>query len=232
MAERAYLPADTEAAILILSRRRCAFCHGLNGDQGEKRGQIAHINRNANDNRLENLAFLCLAHHDEYDTRRSQSKGFTVNELRSYRAKLHEFFDDQKSAIEPDDELFTEYRDLIPEKWRHVFQEALSFYTGPHRTQSAVLETLDGAKTVADIAEQIPPHDIAWTATIVEGAIDEGWLQRSALAEGAFESTVKARVLVEALADFPEAVKSAAHRKIWMPDWLAKDLEEESKLDK
>jgi hypothetical protein len=62
----------------------------LLGDTEIKPGQIAHLNRDASNNNLTNLAFLCLEHHDEYDSRTSQSKGFTEAELRSYRDQLYE----------------------------------------------------------------------------------------------------------------------------------------------
>jgi len=54
-----------------------------------KKGQIAHLDRDPQNNRLDNLAFLCLEHHDQYDTRTSQSKGWTIAEVEQYRALLY-----------------------------------------------------------------------------------------------------------------------------------------------
>lgn len=45
---------------------------------------------NASNNSLDNLAWLCLDHHDELDTTTSQSKGLTPPEVRQYRKELHE----------------------------------------------------------------------------------------------------------------------------------------------
>jgi DNA repair ATPase RecN len=56
-----------------------------------KAGQVAHLNHNASDNRPENLVFLCLQHHDQYDSRTSQSKGLTPQELVEYRRALHQW---------------------------------------------------------------------------------------------------------------------------------------------
>src|SRR5690606_6228538 len=42
-------------------------------------------------NAVDNLVFLCFADHDEYDSRTSQSKGLTSEELRQYRAQLDRF---------------------------------------------------------------------------------------------------------------------------------------------
>lgn len=68
--------------------RRCALCFGLHWNEDVKHGQIAHINWDSRDSRPANLTFLCLEHHDQYDTRHSQSKGFTPRELRTYTEML------------------------------------------------------------------------------------------------------------------------------------------------
>lgn len=85
---RAHLPRDIEAAVVMQVRRRCCLCWHLTGNKRERRGQIAHINRKRDDHRLANLVFLCLDHHDEYDSRTSQSKNYTEVEVRSYRDLL------------------------------------------------------------------------------------------------------------------------------------------------
>jgi len=54
-----------------------------------RKGQIAHLNRDRSDSQFENLVFLCLEHHDEYDSRPSQSKGFSSEEVRQYRDRLY-----------------------------------------------------------------------------------------------------------------------------------------------
>lgn len=82
--KRARTPKKTETDVLVDCRRVCCLCYGLNQDPREKRGQLAHINHNRTDNRYQNLAWLCLFHHDEYDGSTSQSKGLTPQELRVY----------------------------------------------------------------------------------------------------------------------------------------------------
>jgi hypothetical protein len=59
-------------------------------DLGVKRGQIAHLDQNPANSTAENLAFLCLEHHDQYDTRTSQSKGLTLREVKAYRTELYQ----------------------------------------------------------------------------------------------------------------------------------------------
>lgn len=53
-----------------------------------KSGQICHIDRDRGNNDPDNLVFLCLEHHDLYDSTTRQSKGFTKAELRFYRNLL------------------------------------------------------------------------------------------------------------------------------------------------
>lgn len=84
------LSKNTERNILINGKRRCPLCYGLFRDFGVKKGQIAHIDKDSSNDSEENLLFLCLNHHDEYDSIRSQSKGITQKELEHYRDELYE----------------------------------------------------------------------------------------------------------------------------------------------
>ena len=61
---------------------------------GSRRGGISTSDRDPSNSTAENLAFLCLQHHDAYDSKRSQSKGFTPDELRRYKESLHRTFHD------------------------------------------------------------------------------------------------------------------------------------------
>lgn len=84
-------PADvTQFEVLYSSARRCCVCFGLNSDYSEKKGQIAHLDRNPSNSSPDNLAWLCLEHHDAYDTKTSQSKGFSESEVRRYRRLLYD----------------------------------------------------------------------------------------------------------------------------------------------
>lgn len=86
---RVSVPDGTQNHVLLLSRRRCCLCFGLNGDLGQKRGQIAHLDYDNTNNDSDNLAFVCLSHHDEYDSRTSQSKGLRKDEVKKYREQLY-----------------------------------------------------------------------------------------------------------------------------------------------
>ena len=90
MSKRKNISKAIEAEVLRQSRHRCCICFGLNRDTNEKSGQIAHLDKNPKNNEISNLAFLCLEHHDRYDSRTSQSKGLTQAEVRLYRDDLYE----------------------------------------------------------------------------------------------------------------------------------------------
>ena len=47
--------------------------------------------RNSANAKIENLAFLCFEHHDEYDSKTSQSKNITPGELKHYKNRLEEY---------------------------------------------------------------------------------------------------------------------------------------------
>jgi hypothetical protein len=79
----------TQSQVLSRCARRCCICVALNNDKREKTGQIAHLDQNSANNNIGNLAWLCLEHHDQYDSRTSQSKGLTRQEVKKYRTQLH-----------------------------------------------------------------------------------------------------------------------------------------------
>ena len=86
---RVGVPGDIQDQVILLSRRRCCVCFGLCGDVDVKVGQIAHLDHDNKNNALDNLAFLCLDHHDQYDSRTSQSKGLRENEIKHFRTELY-----------------------------------------------------------------------------------------------------------------------------------------------
>lgn len=89
---RAKVPDSLQADVLVQCRRRCCICFGLKRDDEIKKGQIAHLDGNRNNNNPDNLAFLCFEHHDEFDSKTSQSKGLTRLEVGQYRSELLQHF--------------------------------------------------------------------------------------------------------------------------------------------
>ncbi len=88
IARRRTTGAKTETDVLARSRHRCALCFGLYGDSAVKQGQIAHVDHKPANRAYTNLVFLCLPHHDQYDSTTSQSKNFGAGEVRRYQAEL------------------------------------------------------------------------------------------------------------------------------------------------
>ncbi len=88
--KRAYITKEVETKVFLSSRRRCCLCYYLDGIKAKQRGQIAHLNRDSANSDFSNLVFLCLNHHDEYDSRSSQSKNYTLTEVKTYRDRLYD----------------------------------------------------------------------------------------------------------------------------------------------
>lgn len=74
-------------------RRKCALCFALQGDTDIKKGQIAHIDRDSANASKENAAFLCVTHHDEYDSISRQTIRITPDELKEYQQSLYKYLE-------------------------------------------------------------------------------------------------------------------------------------------
>lgn len=96
---RSVVPRNIEIAVLRKCRRRCALCFFLDFNLDTQKGQIAHIDRDANNSAEDNLAYLCLRHHDEYDTRPSQSKGLKEKELLEAKTDLEKWIEDNHEGL-------------------------------------------------------------------------------------------------------------------------------------
>lgn len=103
MASRTKVPDATQAEVLVQSRRRCCVCYGLKRDEDVKKGQIAHLDGDRDNNAPSNLAFLCFDHHDEYDSKTSQSKGLHRKEVEVYREELYSTFGSWRSQSSRDE---------------------------------------------------------------------------------------------------------------------------------
>ncbi len=91
MNARTHIPEHILHRVLDRSRRRCALCFHFDNDRRQKEGQIAHLDRDPSNFAEDNLAFLCLPHHDDYDTKRRQTKNLTIPEAKTARDRLYAF---------------------------------------------------------------------------------------------------------------------------------------------
>jgi len=138
MGRRKKIPPEVVADVTSASRRRCCICFALDQDDREKRGQIAHLDRDPSNNAPENLAFFCLPHHDDYDTPRSQSKGLTIDEVKRYRTELLAFVAQKLPA--PDHEIVAALMSALD---RPAFRTPFHQESSLHRFREAIAETID-----------------------------------------------------------------------------------------
>jgi hypothetical protein len=108
MSKRPKIPTQVELDVINQSGRRCCMCFALSADFEEKQGQIAHLDHDRTNNRPSNLAWLCLPHHDQYDSRTSQSKGYSEKEVKRYRNELHDHIAKWRQDTLKSDDIFTQ----------------------------------------------------------------------------------------------------------------------------
>ena len=75
--------------MLLKSRRRCCLCFWLKSQDEVQKGQLAHLDWDNENPAEDNLVFLCLEHHDEYDSTPRLSKGLRQREVKTWRDKLY-----------------------------------------------------------------------------------------------------------------------------------------------
>lgn len=142
MGHRKVIPKAVIADVVASSRRRCCICLALSNDATEKRGQIAHLDRDSSNNSPENLVFMCLDHHDQYDSRTSQSKGITVDEVRRYQAQLARYV--AKSLPQSDLDVA---RALLANLDRPAFRTPFQQESSLPRFRDAIAETISSINT-------------------------------------------------------------------------------------
>jgi hypothetical protein len=87
---RRSLSPDDEAKVLEKCRRRCCVCFVLENNDSQRDGQLSHLDHDNSNGDPDNFVFLCLRHHNIYDSKMSQAKNMTEREVRLYQAKLHQ----------------------------------------------------------------------------------------------------------------------------------------------
>ena len=79
MTARKKIPKEIEGEVIYRTDYKCCVCQdGTRGDH------IHHIDENRNNNKIENLAFLCFPHHDEA-SKRSLSKKLPARAIKKFR---------------------------------------------------------------------------------------------------------------------------------------------------
>jgi hypothetical protein len=123
--ERKRTPAEIETSVLFKSARRCTLCFYLSRDMSEKRGQLAHLDKDPANDAEDNLVFMCLDHHTLYDSKTSQHKNYTIQEIKLAREKLYEAIGRNEHACAPvspasESDAQRKLRAILPFKGRTV----------------------------------------------------------------------------------------------------------------
>ncbi len=124
--QRTPVTPSVQVDVLTASRRKCCLCYYLAGERRVRKGQIAHLNQDRSDSQFENLVFLCLEHHDEFDSQTSQSKGLIPQEIRVHRDRMYQELgarlvqNNQKAAPQPIEDRISQ----LPVPLRRVLRRA------------------------------------------------------------------------------------------------------------
>jgi hypothetical protein len=169
----------------VASRRRCCVCFGLSNDTREKKGQVAHIDRDASNKARDNLVFLCFDHHDQYDSRTSQSKGLTMEEVSEYRAQLDRFV--AQSLPLSDIEVA---RTLLAELDRPAYRTPFHQESSLPRFRSAISETISAINTGKTPSGSLLSSKADVRDPAVRAALDSV-VQRLVALRGSFDDLVK-----------------------------------------
>lgn len=134
MSNRKKPPNNIEAMVLGLSARRCPICFFYEGIRTEQKGQIAHLDQDPSNSALDNLCFLCLRHHSEYDSKTSQHKNYTQAEVKDLRKRLYEAVErdehlggDQLSSVPADRATFEDFKKVVPSNGTIRFMREYDF---------------------------------------------------------------------------------------------------------
>lgn len=81
------------------------MCFYMEGDFEIKEGQIIHLDRDRSNFAIENLAYICLPHHNLYDTEYSQTRHYKIDEIKDYRTYLYQAFEEWRESSWPVEKL-------------------------------------------------------------------------------------------------------------------------------
>jgi hypothetical protein len=93
---RVPVPDEVRSEVARKCRRRCCMCYYLYNGTDPVDGQIAHLDQDNTNSHPDNLAYLCLECHKNFDRKSNRVMGYLAAEIKHYRDELHrEMNDDQ-----------------------------------------------------------------------------------------------------------------------------------------
>jgi hypothetical protein len=191
----------------------------LHGDSNIKKGQLAHLDQDRENNGFQNIAFLCLEHHDEYDGKTSQSKAITAEEVKRYREDLYRFVDSEinmRNAGRGKAQIPNDYWKFKAAPSMAEINEALDFYAGPHRTRSVLMLLEKGPKTLTELQDAIPGEP-DWIRSIADDVVHSKWAFGPLDKQPHYRVAPAGERIMRILDAIPEFIKNAAWEANWNP---------------
>lgn len=88
---RIEIPPDIAQQVLVKSRHTCCVCR-------EVQGQIHHIDEDPSNNKIDNLAVLCVSCHQKVHTKAPFQRGFQPNHIKQYRNEWENIVQEAKEG--------------------------------------------------------------------------------------------------------------------------------------
>ena len=152
---RVRVPDKVASTLMFECRRICALCFGLEDDRTPQgAGQIAHIDGRPSNSVPDNLAWLCLRHHADYDSTSIQSRGIMPFELRLHKERLLAHIGSTEAVVGAgtDDAPPSGSSIAVYEKQIKVYRAARQLISAAIRNATVSLEDLSAFHAATDEA--------------------------------------------------------------------------------
>src|SRR4051812_33274280 len=96
---RRAIPTRIVALVMRAVDMRCCLCEWRTELPPRCRGQVHHIDGNPSNNRVSNLVWLCLTHHEEVGSKGQSTRRLPADAVREYRHELQDYLKRQREAF-------------------------------------------------------------------------------------------------------------------------------------
>lgn len=160
---------------------------------------------------------MCLDHHDEYDSKTSQSASITTEEVSHYRDELYRFISNEFEAKR----IANTGKEVAPSYWsfkqgpsKTEIESVLDFHAGPHRSRSALFLLDGGPKSMDELQAKIP-GDPDWISVMVNALVEDHLAFGPSGDKNQFRISQKGERTLRILEAIPDFIKNAW----WEANW-------------
>jgi hypothetical protein len=175
---RPRVPEDVSAQVQFMANRTCCVCR-----EPGKAVQIHHLDEDPSNNSLDNLAVLCLQHHNDTQLKGGFGRKLDAGQVRLYRDEWYEMVNQQRrdKLVAVNEELFSEFSPDYAQNASLEDQSRVSRFSDLERERVSEYQRNHGLflvhswrpsenpKQVADIVIRLHQHNLG---ALGEGKVD------------------------------------------------------------